>query len=254
MPFPTFAGKQSEDSFVTPADYVRLMRLDDAQGVEGVVLLYQRSLWRRVAEWPDARPPEGRGLHGLRVLGRTGDRVGVVGGFGIGAPVAAIVLEELIALGARRIVSVGTAGALQPDAVVGGLVLCTGAVRDEGVSHHYLPVDVDAAPAPALTARLATTLSERGLVFQRGPTWTIDAPYRETVSELRHYQAAGVRSVEMEAAALFAVGRIRQVEVAAAFCYSDLLGGTQWEPHFDSPLVADGLQALLDAAVAALAP
>ncbi len=50
------------------------------------------------------------------------------------------------------------------------------------------------------------------------------------------------------------MGQVRGVEVAAAFCYSDLLGGSAWEPHFGSPPVADGLQALLGAAVAALAP
>ena len=253
MPFPTFAGKYAGDPFVTPADYVRIMRLEEAARVEGAILLYQSSLWRRVTEWPDARLPEGRSLHGLRLLGRTGDRVGVVGGFGVGAPAAAIIVEELVALGTWRILSVGTAGALQPDGAVGGLVLCTGAVRDEGVSHHYLPAEVEARPSPALTERLGAGLSDAGLTFEQGATWTIDAPYRETVAELRHYQAAGVRSVEMEAAAVFAVGHVREVEVAATFCYSDLLGGTAWEPHFGSPLVAAGLDRLLAAAVAALA-
>ena len=97
-------------------------------------------------------------------------------------------------------------------------------------------------------------LSAQGATVEKGPTWTIDSPYRETLAEIRHYRAQGVRSVEMEAAALFAVGQVREIEVAAAFCYSDLLGGTAWEPHFGSPLVADGLDTLLAAAVAALAP
>ncbi len=202
MSFPTFPDKHAGDPFVTPADYVRLMRLDDAPRVESAIMLYQSSLWRQVVEWPDARVPEGPRLHGLRLLGRTGDHVGVLGGFGIGAPAAAIVLEELIAVGARRIVSLGTAGALQRHAEVGGLVVCTAAVRDEGVSHHYLPPQVEARPAEALTERLAAALRDG---FETGPTWTIDAPYRETVAELRHYRDAGVRSVEVEAAALFAV-------------------------------------------------
>ncbi len=248
MGFPTFSGKQSEDAYITPADYVRLMELGEGPGVEGVVLLYQRSPWRKVLERPDARPPEGPPMHGLRVLGRTGDRVGVVGGFGFGAPASAVVLEELAALGVRRFVSVGTSGALQPESEVGGLVVCTGAVRDEGVSHHYLPPDAEARPSPALTERLASELP----AHERGPTWSIDAPYRETVAELRHYRAAGVRSVEMEAAALFAVGQVRGIEVAAAFCYSDLVAGDTWQPHFRSPRVTAGLDQLLTAAIATL--
>jgi uridine phosphorylase len=256
MGFPAFAAKHAEQAFVTPADFLDVLRsrgrLDDLRSLDSVVLVYQPALWRTVAEWPDARVPEGAPFGGLRVLGRTGDRVGIAGGFGIGAPAASVLLEGLVAAGVRHCVSVGTAGALQPDSAVGGFVLCTGAVRDEGVSHHYLPADVPARPSPALTERLAANLAARGVVVERGPTWTTDAPYRETVAELRHYQAEGVRSVEMEAAALFAVGRVRQVEVAAAFCYSDLLTGPVWEPHFGAPAVSAGLEHLLAAAIAAL--
>lgn len=257
MAFPSFAAKHAEQSFVTPADFLAVVRqagrLDDLRSLESVVLVYQPALWRKVGAWPDARVPAGVPFGGLRVLGRTGERVGIVGGFGIGAPAASVLLEGLIAAGVRRCVSVGTAGALQPDSPVGGLVLCTGAVRDEGVSHHYLPADVPAPPSPVLSEGLAAALSAQGEDAERGTTWTIDAPYRETLAELRHYQAEGVRSVEMEAAALFAVGQIRQIDVAAAFCYSDLLAGPAWEPHFGSPLVSDGLERLLAAAVAALA-
>ncbi|MGH9264436.1 MAG: nucleoside phosphorylase [Acidimicrobiales bacterium] len=256
MAFPSFAAKHAEQSFVTPADFLEVVRqggrLDDLRSLESVVLVYQPKLWRTVAEWPDARVPEGAPFGGLQVLGRTGDRVGVAGGFGIGAPAASVLLEGLVAAGVRRCVSVGTAGALQPDSAIGRVVLCTGAVRDEGVSHHYIPADVPARPSPLLTEALGAAFSGRGLAFERGPTWTIDAPYRETVAELRHYQAAGVRSVEMEAAALFAVGQVREIEVAAAFCYSDLLAGPKWEPHFGSPVVADALDHLLAAAVATL--
>jgi uridine phosphorylase len=250
--FPSFAGKQSEQAYVTPADFVSLVRrgpgLSEIAALNGVVLLYQHALWRGVTARPDARPAEGSPFNGLRILGRTGDRVGVVGGFGIGAPAATIVLEELVAVGVHRFVSVGTAGALQPGSTPGDIVLCTGAVRDEGVSHHYLPADVDARPSATLTERLASALPPH----ERGTTWTIDAPYRETVAELSHYQAAGVRSVEMEAAALFAVGQVRGVEVAAAFCYSDLLSGATWEPHFGAHEVATGLDRLVAGAIAAL--
>jgi uridine phosphorylase len=72
-------------------------------------------------------------------LPSTGGRVGLIGRFGIGAPAATAVLEQLAALGTTAMISVGTAGSLQRDLVPGDLVLCEAAVRDEGVSHHYLP-------------------------------------------------------------------------------------------------------------------
>jgi uridine phosphorylase len=91
-------------------------------------------------------------------------------------------------------------------------------------------------------------LDASGTSYVRGSSWTIDAPYRETVEEARNYQEQGVQCVEMEAAALFAVGRHRGVDVAAAFCISDLLGGLEWEPQFDSDDLALGMWNLYQAA------
>ena len=73
--------------------------------------------------------------------------VAVAGGFGIGAPAAATVLEELIALGAREFISTGTAGCLQPWCGFGEAVVCTGAIGEEGVSHHYAPAEKFAWPS-----------------------------------------------------------------------------------------------------------
>jgi uridine phosphorylase len=178
--------------------------------------------------------------------------VGVIGRFGIGAPAATAVLEQLAALGTTAMVSVGTAGSLQRDLAPGDLVLCEAAVRDEGVSHHYLP-PAQLATAPAeLTATLGAALRHAGLAFRTGVSWTIDTPYRETVAEARHYQAEGVLCVEMEAAALFAVAEVRGLRLASAFVISDSLAELVWEPRFHDPAVRAGLAGLYQAAVAAL--
>ena len=217
-----------------------------------VIILYEPNLFASLRQAADARPAGGRVMSGLFLLGRTADRVGVLGGFGYGAPIAAQRLENLIALGASGFVSLGAAGGLQPDLSVGDLVLCTGAVRDEGVSHHYLPTDAAVTPDPALTQALGAALASRGVV-RSGMTWTIDAPYRETVAEVKHYQDAGVLTVEMEAAALFAVATVRRVPIASAFSISDLLTRMTWEPRFDAPELHGGLAALADAAISVLA-
>jgi len=69
---------------------------------------------------------------------------------------------------------------------------------------------------------------------------------------VRHYQAEGVLCVEMEAAALFAVAKVRGLRLASAFVISDSLAELVWSSHFRSPEVASGLIEVYQAAVAAL--
>jgi purine-nucleoside phosphorylase len=94
--------------------------------------------------------------------------------------------------------------------------------------------------------------SEAGVEFRSGMSWTIDTPYRETVAEARHYQAEGVLCVEMEAAALFAVGEVRDVRVAAAFTISDSLADLVWDPQFHGAEVEAALLDLYQAALRTL--
>ena len=103
-----------------------------------------------------------------------------------------------------------------------------------------------------MTAALGAALQQAGHQFRTGISWTIDTPYRETMEEVRHYQAEGVLCVEMEAAALFAVAGVRGLELASAFVISDSLAELAWSSQFGSPEVASGLIELYQAAVAAL--
>ena len=155
-------------------------------------------------------------------------------------------------MGTSAFVSVGTAGSLQRDLDIGDLVLCEAAIRDEGVSHHYLPPAKLATADAGMTAALGAALGQVGVPFQTGTSWTIDTPYRETVAEARHYQAEGVLCVEMEAAALFAVAEVRGLQVSSAFTISDSLADLAWDPQFHGPQVRAGLITLYEAAVSAL--
>lgn len=255
MPFPNFAGKQREDAFFTPEEYVAYLRreglLPQIAMPAGVILCYRRGLLRRIGE----REPLER-VRGLpaefSLLSETGGTVAICGGFGIGAPAVTAVVEELIALGVRRFVSIGTAGALQPESTLGEIIVCDRAIRDEGVSHHYLPPERYAHAAPALSARLQAELARLGGALSTGATWTIDAPYRETTAEARYYQQEGVRAIDMEAAALFAVAAYRGVELAAAFVVSDSLADLVWQPSLRGPEVQAGLDRLYQAARATL--
>lgn len=146
----------------------------------------------------------------------------------IGAPTTAIVAEELGALGVREFLLLGTAGGLSPKLPTGDFVLCTKAVRDEGISHHYLSDSMYSTPSPELTGRIRNIIEELGVRYRAGPTWTTDAPYMQTRGEVIHYRKAGVLTVEMEASGLFVVAKKRGYRAAAVFVVSDLLLESGW--------------------------
>ncbi len=255
--YPNFAGKHAGEAIFSPADFVAYLRRHGALAGDpapaGVVLCYQRSLYDHVLRTEGLTAPGRRGApHAILILPGTGGRVGLLGRFGIGAPAAAAAMEELAALGTSAFVSIGTAGSLQRDLNVGDLVLCEAAIRDEGVSHHYLPPAKLATATAAASAALGAALRQAGVAFRAGSSWTIDAPYRETVAEARRYQAEGVLCVEMEAAALFAVAEVRGLQVAAAFAISDSLADLAWNPQFHGPEVEAGLITLYEAALSTL--
>jgi uridine phosphorylase len=76
---------------------------------------------------------------------------------------------------------------------MGDIVICDRAIRDEGTSNHYLPVERYAYSSSELTERLCTAFERRGIQYNKGTSWTTDAPYRETIGELlHHYRSDGV--------------------------------------------------------------
>lgn len=150
----------------------------------------------------------------------------------IGAPAAASALDLMIAAGARTVLLVGSAGSLQPRLPVGSLVVPTEALRHEGTSHHYLPPAEAVQPSAELVDLLVSaTLARTKTAPAKGPTWTTDAPYRECADTVARLRSAGVLSVEMEAAALFAVARHRGVGIAIVLAISDELWDC-WRPGF----------------------
>ena len=144
----------------------------------------------------------------------------------LGSPIVAGTMEILIRSGARQFLILGSAGAISPKLKIGDVVVCTKAVRDEGVSHHYLPPG-KYVPADMGLVRKLASFREIWPVTE-GPTWTIDAFFAETKKEIRAYSREGVLTVEMEAAAAFAVARKRKVKAAAVFSVSDLLYKKRW--------------------------
>jgi len=136
--------------------------------------------------------------------------------------------EELVVMGARRFVTLTWGGMLQADLKAGDIVVCNRAIRDDGTSHHYLPHAKYIEADVQLVDQLAEAIRARGASCTIGPTWTTDAPYRETLEEIKQYQAEGVKTVEMESAGLFTVGQVRGVQTASIVVGMDSLAEYKW--------------------------
>ncbi|WP_134671056.1 nucleoside phosphorylase [Halorussus marinus] len=254
MPFPNVADKHRGDAVITPEKSVEYRDDQSDAGPpavpEAVVLCYSRGLMEYLTDARDGREVDS--YYGdLYVFDEFDGRVGVMGNFGIGAPTAAMMVEELAADGVEAFLSVGFAGCLQDDVEMGEFIVCDRAIRDEGTSHHYAESAKFARPTEPLFDRITRTLADRDEPYRVGPSWTTDAIYRETVREVESYASEGVLTVEMEASAVFTVAAHRGVDAAAMFVVSDYLGTAEWEPKFH--LTEDDMRRLGDAAAEILA-
>ena len=148
---------------------------------------------------------------------------------GVGAPVAAGLLEEGIAFGCRKFIACGGCGVLEKDIAVGNIIVVSGAIRDEGVSYHYIPPGREIIANGVAVNALSNLLSNRGVPYRIGKTWTTDAPYRETPEKIYRRKKDGCLTVEMESAGMMAVAQFRGVIFGQALYGGDDLSGTEWD-------------------------
>ena len=145
---------------------------------------------------------------------------------GIGGPSAAIALEELVHCGADTFIRVGTAGGIQPEVCGGDLVIATGAVRFEGTSKEYAPLEFPAIADHRLVCALEQSAAAIWETFHTGVVQSKDSFYGQhdpdsmpqaglLHSRWEAWKRCGVLASEMECAALFVVGSVRRVRVAA---------------------------------------
>ncbi|PKO23251.1 MAG: purine-nucleoside phosphorylase [Chloroflexi bacterium HGW-Chloroflexi-1] len=168
------------------------------------------------------------GHHPLYELDVDGRRLGLFHP-GVGAPLAAGLLEEMIARGCRVFIACGGAGVLDREIAVGQVIVPTSAIRDEGTSYHYLPPSRAVTASPAGVMAIEQTLKRHAIPYSAAKTWTTDAIYRETPAKVRLRKAEGCLAVEMEAAAFFAVAQFRGVTFAQMLYGGDDVSGGEWD-------------------------
>lgn len=147
---------------------------------------------------------------------------------GIGGPSAAIAMEELCRCGADTFIRIGTCGGMQPEVKSGDVVIATGAIRMEGTSREYAPIEFPAVPDLAVTNALAAAAGTKGFPFHTGVVQSKDSFYGqhepetkpvsyELVNKWEAWKRLGCLASEMESAALFVVAGYLHVRAGA--CY-----------------------------------
>ena len=252
MSFPIFPEKYKLPALLTAEQMIDFRRKHGRLGnfsppAAAVLCLYKGAMKRFAWRYPSRHV--GSFLGDLYLLKRTGYQVGVMGNFGIGAPVLTGLADEMMAWGTKRFIILSLAGGLQTGLQPGSIVVCDRALRDEGTSYHYLPPARDVRASSTLVIEISTALEKRGLEHKMGATWSTDAPYRETREEAEQFQKEGIQAVDMESAGLYAAAQVRGAQAASVFVIGDSLSGPRWSAPPDLRALHLRLLALLDVVI-----
>jgi len=226
-PYPILEFDPEREAFIDPSKVIKPRDVP-----AHCVLCFFKDVTEKVAAEHSARViVENRwedGPHPLYEIEHGGRRLAFMHP-GIGGPLASSLLEEVIGFGCRKFIACGGCGTLEPDIAVGNLIVVTGALRDEGVSYHYLPPGREIEAHELGIAALEKGLKGKGVPYRLGKTWTTDAPYRETHARIAKRRSEGCIVVEMEAAAMMAVAQYRNVILGQVLYGGDDLSGEVWD-------------------------
>jgi uridine phosphorylase len=178
--------------------------------------------------------PDNNGVCDLfmgKLYAGTAEKEFSVAGPMIGAPYAVMILETLIAWGARKFLFFGWCGAISGNVNIGDIIIPTASIIDEGTSKHYSQTEIG-YPVVNIQNQTKRVLKNCGIEFIEGTIWTTDGIYRETREKVDFYQSQGALAVEMETSALFSAGKFRDVAIGAILVVSDELSSDTWRPGF----------------------
>jgi DeoD family purine-nucleoside phosphorylase len=157
----------------------------------------------------------------------------------MGCPTAAIVMEELVQLGVKRFLRVGTCGGLQPDLELGDLIVALTAVPADGTARHYVGGDPHCPTADWELIHGAVHMAKKLEQPMRvGAIASSDTFYDPDEERHGRWSARGVLAVEMEAAVIFTIGALRKVQAGCLLTVSDIVVGGSFTRISDEELQA----------------
>ncbi len=232
MSFPIYPEKHHLASLLTAEKIVayrqHLGKMPKLDSPHGVLFCLERSLPNRMRRRIPVRKAGSINAQ-IYTVKRAKKPVAILTDFGGGAPIVAELAEEMAVMGAKKMILMTWAGTLQPDLLPGDIVVCNRALRDDGVSQHYLPTAKYIDGDYTLAGQLVEAIQACGVKVVTGATWTTAAPYRETREEIQQYQSEDVKVVEMESAGLFAIGQVRNIPTTSVVVVMDSLATLEWK-------------------------
>mgnify|MGYP003542470956 CR=1 FL=1 len=176
------------------------------------------------------------------LLGYTGEYQGKtvsVQATGMGCPTAAIVMEELVQLGVKRFLRVGTCGGLQHDLELGDLIVALTAVPADGTARHYVNQEPHCPTADwELVHGAVHAAKELEQPMRVGAIASSDTFYDPDEGRHERWSSRGVLAVEMEAAVIFTLGALRKVQAGCLLTVSDIVIGGEFTRISDEDLQA----------------
>jgi DeoD family purine-nucleoside phosphorylase len=142
---------------------------------------------------------------------------------GMGCPSAAIVVEELVQLGVKRLIRVGTCGGLQPDLKLGDLIVAISAVAADSTAAHLVNEPHVPTADWELVHGAVHAAKELGKPVRVGPIVSSDLFYNPDDGQYQRWSDRGILAVEMEAAVLFTLGALRKVKAGCLLTVSDVV-------------------------------
>ena len=148
----------------------------------------------------------------------------------LGGPASANLIEELGFVGINKFIACGSCGCIVDNLEIDDLFFIpTTAIRDEGLSYHYVPASRYIETTKRVNDALELALHKFNQPYVTGTTWTIDAMYRETAKRTARRIKEGAISVEMECASLAAVAHYNNYEFGELLYFTDKVMGKKWK-------------------------
>jgi len=163
-------------------------------------------------------------------------------------------VEELFAYGMKKLIIFGSCGVLDKKLKTSEIIVPTAAIRDEGVSYHYIEPNDEIVICNKNSEILEKVLNEHGYKYYKGKTWTISTMFRETERKVEKRKNVGCIAVEQECASLAAVCQFRKVSFLPFFYITDNLDSDNWErgilgKEFDMTEIEKVMLIALEAAI-----
>ena len=151
--------------------------------------------------------------------------------FGMGSPNAATIMDLMGAVGPKAVLFLGKCGGLKKKSAIGDLILPIAAIRGEGTSGDYLPIEVPALPAFSLQRAVSSTIREYGLDYWSGTVYTTNRRVWEHDEDFKEYlRKIRPIALDMETATLFITGFSNEIPTGALLLVSD------------QPMIAEGVK------------